>query len=82
MHFAYTASGKVHAFAQSYAKVTPVASQVHVPGSQVPFDPLQSHVIDLDVGDCVTYDPRMPHRVTAVGEEPAACLVITCPPVL
>jgi transcriptional regulator with XRE-family HTH domain len=38
--------------------------------------------IDLDVGDCVTYDPRMPHRVTAVGEEPAACLVITCPPVL
>jgi transcriptional regulator with XRE-family HTH domain len=38
--------------------------------------------IDLAEGDCVTYDPRMPHRVTAVGDAPVTCLVITCPPVL
>jgi transcriptional regulator with XRE-family HTH domain len=37
-------------------------------------------LIDLAAGDCVTFDPRVPHRVTVVGDKPATCLVITCPP--
>jgi transcriptional regulator with XRE-family HTH domain len=36
--------------------------------------------IDLAEGDCVTFDPRKPHRVTAVGKGPAVCLAVICPP--
>ena len=36
--------------------------------------------IDLAEGDCVTFDPRKPYRLTAVGEGPAICLSVICPP--
>ena len=36
--------------------------------------------IDLAEGDCVTFDPRRPHRITAVGKRPALCLSVICPP--
>ena len=36
--------------------------------------------IELAEGDCVTFDPRRPHRVTAVGSKPAVCLSVSCPP--
>jgi transcriptional regulator with XRE-family HTH domain len=36
--------------------------------------------IDLSEGDCVTFDPRNPHRVTAVGKAPAVCLAVIYPP--
>jgi transcriptional regulator with XRE-family HTH domain len=38
--------------------------------------------IDLSEGDCVTFDPRKPHRVTAVGKVPAVCLAVVSPPAL
>jgi transcriptional regulator with XRE-family HTH domain len=39
-------------------------------------------LIDLATGDCVTFDQRSPHRVTAVGREPVICLTVFCPPTI
>jgi transcriptional regulator with XRE-family HTH domain len=36
--------------------------------------------IDLAEGDCVTFDPRKPYRMTAVGKGSALCLSVICPP--
>jgi transcriptional regulator with XRE-family HTH domain len=36
--------------------------------------------IELAVGDCVTFDPRKAHRVTAIGDEPVICVDVVCPP--
>jgi transcriptional regulator with XRE-family HTH domain len=36
--------------------------------------------IEIAAGDCVTFDPRKPHRVTALGDEPAICVDVVCPP--
>ncbi|HET6173111.1 MAG TPA: XRE family transcriptional regulator [Gaiellales bacterium] len=36
--------------------------------------------IQLAAGDCVTFDPCKPHRVSAVGKEPLVCVGVVCPP--
>jgi transcriptional regulator with XRE-family HTH domain len=36
--------------------------------------------IALAAGDCITFDPRKPHRVTAVGDEPLICVNVVGPP--
>ena len=38
--------------------------------------------IELAEGDCVTFDPRKPYRMTALGDEPVVCVGIVCPPAL
>jgi transcriptional regulator with XRE-family HTH domain len=38
--------------------------------------------IELAEGDCVTFDPRKPHRLTVVGDEAVVCLAVVCPPAL
>ena len=35
--------------------------------------PIGDELIDLAEGDCVTFDPRKPYRVTAIGKAPAMC---------
>jgi len=37
--------------------------------------------VDLAAGDCITFDPTIPHRVTALGEETVVCVDVICPPV-
>jgi transcriptional regulator with XRE-family HTH domain len=37
-------------------------------------------LIDLATGDCVTFDQRSPHRVTAVGRESLIVLAVVSPP--
>ena len=37
-------------------------------------------LIDLAAGDCVTFDQRSPHRVSAVGRTPLICLAVVSPP--
>jgi transcriptional regulator with XRE-family HTH domain len=39
-------------------------------------------LIDLATGDCVTFDQRSPHRVTAVGREPLVMLAVVNRPAL
>jgi transcriptional regulator with XRE-family HTH domain len=39
-------------------------------------------LIDLAPGDCVTFDQRSPHRVTAVGRKPVICLAVVSPPAI
>ena len=37
-------------------------------------------LIDLVAGDCVTFDQRSAHRVSAVGRTPLICLAVVSPP--
>ena len=39
-------------------------------------------LIELAAGDCVTFDQRSPHRVTALGRESLVVLAVVCPPAL
>lgn len=43
---------------------------------------IDDELIDLEAGDCVTFDPRRPHRITALGDEPLVCVAVVCPPAL
>ena len=36
--------------------------------------------IEVGAGDCITFDPRRPHRVTAVGDETVVCVDVISPP--
>lgn len=36
--------------------------------------------IELAAGDCITFDPTRPHRVTAVGDETVICVDVISPP--
>lgn len=36
--------------------------------------------IDIAAGDCITFDPRQPHRITAIGEEAVVCVDVISPP--
>jgi transcriptional regulator with XRE-family HTH domain len=36
--------------------------------------------IEVTAGDCITFDPRRPHRVTAVGDETVICVDVISPP--
>jgi transcriptional regulator with XRE-family HTH domain len=36
--------------------------------------------IEIGAGDCITFDPRQPHRVTAVGDETVVCVDVISPP--
>jgi transcriptional regulator with XRE-family HTH domain len=36
--------------------------------------------IELTAGDCITFDPTRPHRVTAVGDEVVICVDVISPP--
>jgi transcriptional regulator with XRE-family HTH domain len=38
--------------------------------------------IELAADDCVTFDPRKPHRITALGKEPVVCVSVVCPPAI
>jgi transcriptional regulator with XRE-family HTH domain len=37
-------------------------------------------VLELTAGDCITFDPSRPHRVTAVGDEVVICVDVISPP--
>jgi transcriptional regulator with XRE-family HTH domain len=37
-------------------------------------------VVELTAGDCITFDPSRPHRVTAVGDEVVICVDVISPP--
>jgi len=37
-------------------------------------------VVELTAGDCITFDPTRPHRVTAVGDEVVVCVDVISPP--
>jgi transcriptional regulator with XRE-family HTH domain len=39
-------------------------------------------LVDLVAGDCVTFDQRPPHRVTAMGGAPAVVLAVVSPPAI
>jgi transcriptional regulator with XRE-family HTH domain len=39
-------------------------------------------LVDLVAGDCVTFDQRSPHRVTAMGGAPAVVLAVVSPPAI
>ena len=39
-------------------------------------------LIELVAGDCVTFDRRSAHRVTAVGRAPLICLAVVSPPAI
>ena len=39
-------------------------------------------LIELVAGDCVTFDQRSAHRVTAVGRAPLICLAVVSPPAI
>jgi transcriptional regulator with XRE-family HTH domain len=39
-------------------------------------------LIDLATGDCVTFDHRAPHRMTAAGRESLIVLAVVCPPAI
>ena len=41
---------------------------------------IDDELIDLAAGDCVTFDPRRPHCMTALGDEPLVCVAVVCPP--
>jgi transcriptional regulator with XRE-family HTH domain len=43
---------------------------------------IDDELIVLAAGDCVTFDPRRPHRMTALGDEPLVCVAVVCPPAL
>lgn len=36
--------------------------------------------LEVAAGDCITFDPRRPHRVTAVGDETVVCVDVISPP--
>ncbi|MEO9174666.1 MAG: cupin domain-containing protein, partial [Gaiellales bacterium] len=36
--------------------------------------------IDIGAGDCITFDPRQPHRITALGDETVICVDVISPP--
>jgi transcriptional regulator with XRE-family HTH domain len=36
--------------------------------------------IDIAAGDCITFDPRQPHRITALGDETVVCVDVISPP--
>ena len=36
--------------------------------------------LELGAGDCITFDPRRPHRVTAIGDETVVCVDVISPP--
>ena len=36
--------------------------------------------VDLAAGDCITFDPTRPHRITALGDETVICVDVICPP--
>ncbi len=36
--------------------------------------------IDIAAGDCITFDPRQPHRITAIGDETVVCVDVISPP--
>ena len=38
--------------------------------------------IELTAGDCITFDPRRPHRVTAIGDETVVCVDVDQPAVV
>ena len=40
---------------------------------------IDDELIDLAAGDCVTFDPRRPHRMTALGDEPLVCVDVDLP---
>jgi len=37
-------------------------------------------VLELSAGDCITFDPTRPHRVTALGDEVVVCVDVISPP--
>ncbi|MEO6714508.1 MAG: XRE family transcriptional regulator [Mycobacteriales bacterium] len=37
-------------------------------------------ILDLHAGDCITFDPTRPHRVTALGDEVVICVDVISPP--
>ena len=37
-------------------------------------------VLELTAGDCITFDPARPHRVTALGDEVVICVDVISPP--
>ena len=37
-------------------------------------------VLELSAGDCITFDPTRPHRVTALGDEVVICVDVISPP--
>lgn len=41
-----------------------------------------SETIELEAGDCATYDPRVPHRAIASGDGPVTVLYVVSPPTL
>jgi transcriptional regulator with XRE-family HTH domain len=43
---------------------------------------IDDELIELAAGDCVTFDPRKPHRLTAFGDEPLVCLAVVSPPAI
>jgi transcriptional regulator with XRE-family HTH domain len=43
---------------------------------------IDDELIELAAGDCVTFDPRKPHRMTALGDEPLVCLAVISPPAI
>ena len=36
--------------------------------------------IDVAAGDCITFDPRQPRRITALGDETVVCVDVISPP--
>ncbi len=36
--------------------------------------------MELTAGDCITFDPTRPHRVTALGDEVVVCVDVISPP--
>jgi transcriptional regulator with XRE-family HTH domain len=36
--------------------------------------------VELSAGDCITFDPTRPHRVTALGDEVVVCVDVISPP--
>jgi transcriptional regulator with XRE-family HTH domain len=36
--------------------------------------------VELTAGDCITFDPTRPHRVTALGDEVVVCVDVISPP--
>jgi transcriptional regulator with XRE-family HTH domain len=36
--------------------------------------------IELAAGDCITFDPRQPHRITALGDETVSWVAVLSPP--
>jgi transcriptional regulator with XRE-family HTH domain len=43
---------------------------------------LGDELIELATGDCVTFDQRSPHRMTAVGRDSLIVLAVVCPPAI